>query len=194
MPNDSSTGGYLVPVAPSPPLEGSDLDAVLQQYVVGVTGLPGALVRPRWQPVVPKQPEADVTWCAIGVMRTKSDDYPAIAHDGAGEGQDNFSRHQELVVLASFYGPQAQAMAEQLRDGAYVGQNNDQLKASQMSLRGVGEVRAAPDLVNQQWIRRYDVEISLRRKIERVYPVRNIVSAEVNIAADNGNGGTVVVP
>src|SRR4051812_9766277 len=55
--NDSSTGGYLSPVVASSALQDAALDALLQQMVAGITGLPGNMVRPRWQPVTPKQPE-----------------------------------------------------------------------------------------------------------------------------------------
>src|SRR5574340_383319 len=87
MANTSATGGYLSPDASALPLEGDALDALLQGMVVGITGLPGAMVRPRWQSVVPKQPEPTVDWCAIGITTSDRTDYPVEEHDGTGDGE-----------------------------------------------------------------------------------------------------------
>lgn len=180
---DSSTGGYLSPAVVSPPLEDAALDAVFQQMIVGITGLPGSMVRPRWQPTVPKQPEAMVNWCALGVSDQTPDAGPAITHNPAGTGSDTYVRHQEIEVLASFYGPNAKQYAQQLVDGLGIPQNLEQLKANDMQSVGEGQIRPAPELVNQQWIRRYDVALNFRRKITRAYSVLSILSASGTIQA-----------
>lgn len=184
MANTSATGGYLLPGATSPPLQDADLDALIQKVVVGLTGLPGSLVRPRWQPVVPKQPDPGTDWCAIGVTVLDDDDYPSLEHDGAGDGQDQFSKHETIEVLASFYGPYAGTYAAQFRDGLYVPQNREALIAANLSLLDAGRVVPAPELVNQQWVRRFDVDLRLRRKVERTYPVLNLLSAATVIDTD----------
>ncbi|WP_414553615.1 hypothetical protein, partial [Anabaena sp. CCY 0017] len=57
---------------------------------------------------MPQTPEIDVDWCAVGVTpRTRSQDYPAIQHNPSGDGRDRLTRHQDLEVLATFYGPNA---------------------------------------------------------------------------------------
>lgn len=184
MVNDSTAAGWLVPTASSPPLEDAELDAVFQQMIVGLTGLPGNMVRPRWQPTVPKQPEPTVNWCAIGVTDSESDANPVIAHNGSGEGSDTFLRNEILTVLASFYGPNASAYASQARDGIFVSQNNDMLTANLMGLVSVGPKRPAPELVNQQWVRRFDFEIRVRRQINRTYNVLNILSAQATAESE----------
>ncbi|VVD29161.1 conserved protein of unknown function [Paraburkholderia dioscoreae] len=183
--NDSSTGGYLLPVDAGPPYD-AELDAIFQKMVVGLTALPGSLVRPRWQPTAPKQPEPGVDWCAIGVMVTTPDAGPAIIHVGAGEGSDVVQRHEEIELLCSFYGPHGSRLANMARDGMYMPQNNDILRANEMGLICVGTVTPAPDMVNQQWVRRYDVSISVRRNAQRVYPTLNLTSAEVAVRTDSG--------
>ena len=50
-----------------------------------------------------------------------------------------------------------------------------------MAFFEAGDLIAAPDLLNQQWVRRYDLRIRLRRKIERTYPVLNILSADTPV-------------
>lgn len=185
MANDSTATGYLVPTAQSPPLEDAALDAVFQQMIVGLTGLPGNMVRPRWQPTVPKQPEPNVNWCAIGVTNSEADPNPAMIHNPAGDGSDTLQRNEILTVLASFYGPNASANAAQARDGIFVSQNNAMLGTYSMGLVSAGPKRPAPELVNQQWIRRYDFEIKVRREIIRTYNVLNILSADGTVDSDS---------
>jgi len=185
MANTSATGGYLSPAASALPLEGDALDALLQSMVVGITGLPGAMVRPRWQSVVPKQPEPSVDWCAIGITTGERTDYPVESHNGTGDGSDLLQRWEEFTVLASFYGPNAMSFADLLRDGIYVPQNREAMQAQGMDLIDAGSRTTASDLVNQQWVRRYDLPVRIRRKSERTYPVLNIVSADDLIVTDS---------
>lgn len=181
MANDSSTGGYLQPAVISPPLEDDALTAIFQQMIVGITGLPGNMVRPRWQPTVPKQPEPTANWCALGIAVQTLDDGPAIIHNGAGNGSDTYIRHEQIDVLASFYGPAAMQNAQLLSDGLAIPQNLEQLKAQDMNSVDTGPIRAAPDLINEQWVRRYDLELTFRRKITRSYAVLDILSAQGTI-------------
>ncbi|UCL89316.1 LIC_12616 family protein [Pseudomonas sp. HS-18] len=180
MANTSASGGYLTPAGTPTPADDA-LEDILQPMVAGITGLPGKMVRPRWQPGNPKQPEPSVDWCAIGVMHTKQDANPAIEHDSAGDGADQYQRHQDVILLATFYGPNAQAYGQLLSDGMYVPQNSEALRAQNLAFVEAGDLIAAPDLLNQQWVRRYDLRIRLRRKIERTYPVLNILSADTTV-------------
>lgn len=63
----------------------------------------------------------------------------------------------------------------------YVPQNSEALKVRDMAFVEAGELIAAPELINQQWVRRYDLRIRLRRKINRTYQVLNILSAEAPV-------------
>src|SRR6516225_1986045 len=178
MANDSSTGGYLQPAVTSPPLEDDALTAIFQQMIVGITALPGNMVRPRWQPNPPKQPEPTVSWCALGIAVQTLDDGPAIVHNSAGNGSDTYIRHEQIDLLASFYGPNAMQNAQLLSDGLAIPQNLEQLKAQDMNSVDTGQIRAAPDLINEQWVRRYDLELTFRRKITRTFPILNILTAQ----------------
>lgn len=185
MANTSATGGPLSPAVVSPPIEDDELDNLLQVLVVGVTGLPGLMVRPRWQPTVPKQPEPGMDWCALGITVQTNDAGPAFQHDPSGDGSDIYIRHQDIEVLCSFYGPGAKGNAQRLADGMAIPQNSDQLGAYDAKFVSVSEIRAAPDFVNQQWVRRYDMTLNLRRKITRAYPVLNLLSATVQHTTDS---------
>jgi hypothetical protein len=185
---DSSTGGYLSPAVASPPLEDDALTAIFQQMIVGIAGLPGNMVRPRWQPNPPKQPEPTTNWCALGIAVQTLDDGPAIVHNGAGNGSDTYIRHEQIDVLASFYGPNAMQYAQLLSDGLAIPQNLEALKAQDMNSVDTGPIRAAPDLINEQWVRRYDLELTFRRKITRSYSVLNILTAQGTVQTNTVTG------
>ncbi|SAL25758.1 phage neck terminator protein [Caballeronia telluris] len=184
MANDSSTGGYLQPVVASPPIEDAALDAIFQQMIVGLTGIPGAMVRPRWQPVTPKMPEPNQNWCAIGVTEIEQDARPAFVHVPDTDGTDKLYRHEILTLLASFYGPSAMQYAAQARDGIYVEQNHGMLTLNSMGLVDVGKMTAAPELINQQWLRRFDLSFRVRRQVVRTYSVLNVLSSDSTLNTD----------
>ena len=184
---------FFVPTAP---VEDDDLDDVLQAMVVGVTGLDASLVRPRWQPVVPKQPEPTVDWCSIGVVSSTPDANPYIEHlSGVSitdQSGDLAIRHEQLQVLVSFYGPHAKANLGVLRDGLGVTQNLEAAKASGLYYIGLEPGRAAPEFINQQWIRRWDTALTFRRMVARTYAVNNIQSAEIDLIDDTGHVNRVI--
>jgi hypothetical protein len=113
------------------------------------------------------------------------DDYPVEIHDGTDDGHDNYAVHETLIVLASFYGPNSMSFAKLMRDGLYIAQNREQLTTQGMTVTDVGKPVAAAEIVNQQWIRRYDVAVRFRRKVERSYPILNILSAPFEIGTDS---------
>jgi hypothetical protein len=180
---DSSVAGYLQPTGTAPP-EDADLDSIFQQLLVGITGLPGNMVRPRWQAIVPKQPEPATNWCAVGVTGIEHDANSYEQHNPAGNGSDSLIRHEIITVLCSFYGAGALNFASQARDGMYVAQNNSTLDQFEMGLVEVGSIVTAPELVNQQWIRRFDLSMRIRRRVVRTYPILNILSAQATAKSE----------
>jgi len=187
MPNTSATGGFLTPVDLNSAIDDAELDAVFQQYVSGVTSLTGDLVRPRWQPTVPKQPEPSVTWCSVGVVADSQDSYPYFGHNpnaDGGLGRDEMIRHEVLQVMATFYGSNAKRYAKILRDGFNVEQNNWWFRQYGIAFQSCDNIRAVPELVNQQWVRRYDLAFFVKRCIIRTYEVKNIATADITINSE----------
>lgn len=186
---DSSTGGYLQPQAAQPP-EDDALANQLQSAIVGITGLDGTLVRPRWQLVPPKQPEPGTNWASVGVEWADPDDSPSIQHYpnmNGGLGADVYVMHESLNILASFYGPNGQGFASIFRDGLRMPQNMEQLRLQNLSIIDTSEIRATSELINQQWVRRYDIPIRMRRKVQRQYSILNLLSGQYTIkGADSG--------
>jgi hypothetical protein len=188
--NTSATGGYLTE-KPPPTLTSAEIERILQHMVASLTSLPGNLVRPRWQPIPPTQPMADVTWGSVGVMKQEVDDFPEIIHDGQamlegapGFGVDRMRRHSTLTVLVTFYGPEAEDVAGMLRDALYIPQQMEGMRP--LKLKSVQDLARGPELVNQQWINRADMQIEFRYQIDRVYPVLNLVGADVVTRNEDG--------
>lgn len=187
MTNTSRTGGYLTPPAGSPaPAYDDALDDIFQRHAVGVTGLPANMVRPRWQERPPVQPSRETNWCSIGVKSIPNKFGPALIHIGTDasnpdDGEDVREWQEEIEVIASFYGPNALNYASLLIDGCGIPQNNDQLAPYQIAFITATNPVAAPDFVNQQWIRRFDTVLTFRRKTQRTYLVRNLADAQINL-------------
>ncbi|GBU18027.1 MULTISPECIES: hypothetical protein [Methylobacterium] len=189
--NTSATGGYLAPTSPAPATD-LDLDQVLQALVVGLTGLPGDWVRARWQPnddlgeERPRIPSIGTTWCAVGVTDTMRDDQPAQIHRSAGDGSTILIAHETVTALASFYGPKGDGYASLMRDGLSIAQNREDLTRMGMALYDVDPVRRVPSIMNTRTRRRADLIFRLRRRVERIYPILNVLKGVGTVHADSG--------
>ena len=184
--NSSNVAGFLQPTS-TPPVEDLALDTLLQTIIVGIVGLSGSLVRPRWQNPPPQQPAITVDWCAVGIIDEDSDDYPKIMHRPAGDGSDELLRNETISVLASFYGPNCRGNAKILRDGIYVAQNRDAIRAAGFEVTLATRLVGAPELVGQQWVRRSDLSFTLQRTVSRTFNVFNILSASGQLTPDSGD-------
>jgi hypothetical protein len=191
---DSSTGGHLSPAGTPAPDEDAALDALFQTAFAAITGLPGALVRPRWQPGNPKQPEPHVDWCALAVTSSEPDAGPAIQHISVAQGTDSYARHEQIEVLTSFYGPRSKTFSGRLRDGLAMPQNMEPLRTKEIGLVECGTARAFPEFVNQQWIRRVDMLVRFSRKVSRIYSVRNVAAADVHLFDATNVDELITVP
>lgn len=192
--NTSATGGPLSPAASPAPLEGKALLRFVQQWIVGITGLDGDMVRPRWQPEPPVIPDAGEAWASVGIGTRLADTFPQIVHDGAadgGKGADKMQRQEALDVLASFYdlgaGGEADLYASLLRDGMVIAQNREYLLKGGFDLAFSGDLIPAPVIIKTRWLYRVDLPFRLRRQINRTYPVQNLISAAGTIKALDGN-------
>ncbi|WP_070106936.1 phage neck terminator protein [Burkholderia plantarii] len=187
--NDSSTGGYLTPASAQPPIEDDGLDELLGELIAGVTTLPPDAVWPvgKATPLSTPSPYAD--GCVFGIHSLCSDAGPVIRHDGTGEGRDCYVQHQEIEVLCRFSGPQARSYAQRLADGLAMPQNREPLQLHDMAFAGASPIRASPEPVDRQADQpaayRYDITVSLRRKLTRTYAVLNLRSASAAMTTDS---------
>lgn len=177
--SDTTTPGFLASGGAALD-EDASLNATLQIWVRGITGLSGDLVRPRWQAFPAPQPDQTTNWASVGFTTEQEDTNAWFGHDpagGDGTGSSTMQRHEQLEATITFYGPNANSYASLLLDGALVGQNRDVLTVKGIVLAGSGSVRTMPELIGQTWIRRADATFTLRRQIERTYAIRTILSA-----------------
>ena len=181
MSNDSTAAGYLTPVS-APQAYDEALERELSQWARALSGLAPGMVRPRWTATQAALPAADVNWCGFGIIGFTADNAPAFVRQTDDGNQ--LWRHEVIETLASFYGPQSQSIATLFRDGLTVEQNNETLKTNELSLADYSELTAFPELINNQWVRRYDITVRLRRKVIRDYGIKSLVDAPVTFFGD----------
>lgn len=188
MANTSRTGGYITPISTNDNANDKAFKEFMQPLVVGITGLPGAMVRPRWQQNTPNLPDFGTDWAAIGSTRRTPDTFAAVGHESTGVyAGDNVLMSQIVDLLVSFYGPNCESKADLLIMGFQVAQNRET-----MQLAGYGFISCEPpiitaDLLNEQWTPRVDVAFSVRRAQLYTYPVLDLVDVqELTIVSDSG--------
>jgi len=181
MSNDSSTGGYLPPQNPLP-LNDIQLRHFFHDVIVGITGLADTRVLPAWQRNPPPIPPIDTDWCAYSFIRQAADNEPVQVQisDSLCEMRTN----EQVDLLCTFYGDNAQSFSTALRDGIYMSQNREQLLLAGMGLIGVEDIQHIPEMRNERYYDRYDLTIQIRREMRRQYPILNILKAQGTIYAD----------
>lgn len=169
--NTSATGGYLLPDGGTVSND-QDLEDIFQVFIKGVTGIAGAMVRPRFQTIPLPSPEVGVDWVAFGIKSQRQDDSPYFDQH---ENDATTIRHEKIEVALSFYGTQGQHFAKLFVDGTAIPQNIDQLKPHKIKFIGVSEVLTAPDLLNEQYVHRFDTTATFTRKTERIYAIQSFL-------------------
>ena len=173
---DSATGGYIPPSGLA--TYDQALEDIFQALIVGITSLQGQFVRPRWQEEPPPMPKIGVDWCAFAIKSTTADAGPYFEqHD---ENMDSI-RHEDLELFLSFYGHHGQSIANIFKDGLGIPQNIDQIRQHKIKFVGCSDIRAAPDFLNNQYVHRFDVVATFRRKTKRTYAVKTFLDYQINI-------------
>jgi hypothetical protein len=183
MPNTSASGGYLTPVSTND-LNDQALEDFLQGIVVGITGLPGPMVRPRWQQEPPNIPDITVNWAAIGPGSRKRDAFSATIHNASGNGSSSVIRNRVIDVLCSFYGPNAEGNAELLAMGLELPQNREAMQLQGFNIiGGAGDSIFAPAMIKQLWYTKVDIGFTVRQQQQYTYPVLNLLGAQITVTA-----------
>lgn len=173
---DSATGGYISPSGTI--AYDQDLEDIFQAFIAGITSLQGAMVRPRWQQEPPPMPAIGENWCAFAIKSTKPDAGPYF--DQNDESMDSI-RHESIDLLLSFYGVNGQSLANIYKDGLAIPQNISQLSGYSIKFVECGEIIAAPDFLNNQYVHRYDLVTTFRRKTQRTVDVKTLKLFEIKL-------------
>lgn len=186
---------YLLPSSSPAPIYGDALDDVFQINIAGITGITDTtLIRPRWQPEPPNQPDFGTNWVAFGVQVVDGDRFSYRKHDPTGNGglgSDSLEKDETLQLLISFYGPNGTAICKQYQDGLQIDRNRDDLMVYGIKLVEVQEARVLPALLKEKWVRRIDISATFRRRIKRSYSIPTVVGDSVNL--DNEQYQTPIV-
>lgn len=196
---DSRRSGALSPLT----REGiKDPTDSLRKWISELTGIPIEKVRRRWISKPGTRPSIEEDWCAAGVERVRTHGTPeqrGIRGDleNAESGHAIRISHQSLSCVASFYGPHAQVLADDFREGCLLPQNSSALEAiAGCAVQSVEEeVLHIPDFLYEQWVDRCDVRFTVGRKIERTFGVRTLCAiGEVKTYSDRGSNDTPFPP
>lgn len=165
----------------------------LRVWLAALTGLDKEHVRRRWLSRPGTRFALDEDWAAVGIISVSTSGTPyQKGHKGRLDdpvsGDIKRISHQTLTCVASFYGSNAQELADTFREGAQIFQNANALKKAGLVLKGVNEdVQHLPDFLFEQWIDRYDVTFKVGREVVRTYGVRDLASVgDIEIHTEKG--------
>jgi hypothetical protein len=178
--SDSSTGGALLQTSPliANWFDDDALFNFFHDFIMGLTGLAGDLIIPRWQPEPPNIP-TNVNWCAFGINSYQSDVYAAEII----QANDSYEvrRHETINLLLSFYGANPGGYARTFRDGMQLSQNRESLTLQGMGLIESGEVIQLPSLLKERWLKRADLPFSIRRQSVRIFAVLPLLTSQAGL-------------
>lgn len=175
---------YIQPSSTVPIPGGLTLNQFLQTVMVGISGLPGTLVRPAWQVQPPKQADLTINWMAFGIASLTPDANGYLDVNNLDETESQ--RHELMEIECSIYGPDAIENYGILRDGFQIPNNLEGLRSANMGFVEIGPARHVPDFVNERFINRVQTAVILRREIQRVYPILTLLSARGTIHTVTG--------
>jgi hypothetical protein len=193
MANTSATGGYLTPNPTPVVTEDQALRQLIHGVIQGVTGLAADRVRQAWQPTPAPVLPLETNWGAFAIMVQRGDFDPYTIENDIGTFE-SMTRNEEVEILCTFYGPNCQANASYLRDGMAISQNNDVLFSVGAAVVGFGDIIHAPELVNDRFVDRADITMTLRRQIVRSYPILSFLAAQGTIYSETLSEPWVVDP
>lgn len=177
---DSRYYGYLSPSASSRSI--AEIERHLQDFITGVSGLAGHMVRPAFKNDRAEPPPGPVDWCAFLISEIADNDFYLQESIPKEDGIDYKQvSTQKISVLVSFYGDNAWEKASILRDGCQLEQNRELLyRNSKLKLISTSSLVSVGDQYLSRWRDRVDVRITFSRIRERHYDIKTIIDAHVS--------------
>ena len=174
----SATGGYLIESETA-----LDVKRFFHDLIMNITGIDKTLVRPRWQPNQPIIPSSGTNWCGFGITILESDDSAYLKENSLGDSA-SLIRHEKYSLFCSFYGTLASENIRKMRDGLQIGQNREVLFLNNFGYVSCTPSTHAPELINDIWHDRYDIEFQFAREVHKDYNVLSILHANVGSEID----------
>lgn len=181
---NSSIAGYLRPatIHDATILEDKQLDRFLHDLFVGISGMDPTTIRPRWLATPGNLVSNGELLLAHGITKRRDD---VVAHQEFRPDIGMIiNRNQEFDVLCTFYGADCATYEGIIRDGLSLDQNREYINSQGIVLVAVGNPRNASEFINNNWVKRIDVEITFRRRIRRIYPVLTLLASDIDIHYD----------
>lgn len=188
----SATGGYTKPSFTEPNPKNLTLTQFIQTMFVGLTGLPGPMVRPKWQEKPPQAPDVGVNWLAYGIASSAADFNAYLGMNT--DDQAVLQRQEQLEVQVSIYGPDALDLVEVIRDGFQIPQNQAGMLSARMGLVEVTKALHIPELINERFFNRYEMAVVLNRQVQREYPILYFLSAAGTIYTQTAENTNFTLP
>lgn len=178
MATDSTQAGYLLPT--DSPIHDDTLEDYFQTFIVGLTGLPGNMVRPRWPTDTANRPSAETNWIAFGlnVLEPQWNSYQKFHPEIGPAGAYLVEGNEVIEVNTSFYGPDHTLNRRNYQEGLQIEQNLWDLQ-QQQKMRFIHCLPPVnvPALLKSQWAMRSDVKVVFHRWVTRTYPIKTYNSA-----------------
>lgn len=194
MTNSSQTGGYLRPIPSSPaPLERKALGKVFVDLVDGLTGIDRDLIRVTWPGEQTTIPKIGDTWCGIAISPREigAPQFTPQPDGDGGLGTVRLTYDQTLEVRFQFFDAGqdggALELANLFQAGLMIQQNLEPLLAQGMAWAWPNvDLVQIPAVLMERWKIQVDVPLTVRRQVDRDYPIRNIVAQPIRIRPDPG--------
>ena len=204
----SASGGFITPQASAGaqgangyPLNDNELQDLLQLWFAGVTSLNPSLVRPLWQEDPPETPPHDTTWLAFGI-KGRPRDFDAYQKHVAGipdsgnapavPGHTKTYRNEELRIGCVAYGPQSDAVSAAVWNNGRMAQNRELLRKNGIGLIAVEDATPGAEYIKSKYVRRVDFDVRLRRAVSLLYPILDVVGAEIVLLTDVPESTTTI--
>ena len=171
---------YILPSSTEKPPRQLSLTQFIQTVLVGISGISGTLVRPKWQIAPPQNPDIDINWLAFGIAVTNPTPYSFL-------GTTHSQRQETLEIACHLYGPDAMEISGLIRDGFQIPQNLEALRAAKMGFTETSQALHVPDVINERFVNRVVMSVFLQREVNRVYAIPTIISANGTILYENNS-------
>lgn len=172
--NTSSTGGPLK--ATNNVVEGQSYEALIKEFLIGLTGVPEQYVIPEKKLSTNDKPDTNDHWISFFMQHRVAENSPYLKN--INEDEVLLQRSFTDVWLITFHGGDHQSISERFEDAIYIYQNRDVLKKMGVSVKEAAtrnqDLQIASVDFNHE---KTEVQLVLNREVKRVYKIENFINS-----------------